>query len=521
MKIELIFFVSSDFKNELSLNSLSHIVRPFNVDYSEESTEFVIRLALKCEDLIQIVKNQLFDERGSSCIVISDQLIDYNEDSQPIPSDTSLSIFEDIRQSTSLCGFIALTETPTPHVTGIDSNVVMNKEGWDKLRTELEKISTRLWYKKPPNNLYHHNAEHIYSVEISPIADKNTLEKSLELRGRVYSALGYINEKSSIEMDAYDLSAIHFVAVDRANQDRIAGTMRLILTGTTAIHTTPEQYNKINTHKKWCTSIARNHHDRQWWRTIQRRSPIALPVLGAFTYFDIPDQAMEIDETLMPRNICELSRVIVAPEYRGMGISNMLVTEAISVAKKLRRDYLWIECAPHHINMYKKYGFLIKENDGLLFYDRAQRLDTWAVAMYLGVSDEHNLTTDANTVCYRLHVTREQNNNSENCSLLFRFNQHSADHVEQIFDSAINVDQALNSHNSPGVTMPLKKLILTTLSRLDIKHFLVCLETLMQQAKIEKLSMQHSTGRSFSFNPKDLYSNKRKAIESQLQHWFR
>jgi len=522
MKTELIIFISSDFKNELTLNNLSHLTLPVDINYTFEHAKFVIRLASTLEELNQITKNRLFDERESSCIVLSDNLIDYDENSHaPIPSKISLSIFEYIRQSSSQCGLIALTEVETPHVTGIDSNVTMDKSSLNALRSELEKISTRLWYKKPPINMYQHNVEHLFSVEIVPVPNFKALKNCLKLRSQVYSALGYIDETSTIEMDAYDLTAIHFIAVDRANKNRIAGTMRLIIPGAHALPVIPEGYNNLNNYERWFRDIARVNTDKPWRRLFDRRQPTALPVLGAFTYFDTANEEIEIDESLMPNNICELSRVVVAPEYRGMGISNSLINHAISVAKKFRRNFLWIECAPHHINMYQKYGFIAKEHDGRLFYDRAQRLDTWAVAMYLGLSKTQRIKTQENTVCYRLQVSREDQENKENCSLLFRFNQQSAAHVEQAFNSAINdmpIDATLSVR---GVSMPLKKLIPSTLSCLDIKNFLICLEALMNKTNIDRLSIQHCTGRSYSFNPEDILSNKRNAIESRLQQWFR
>lgn len=519
MKAELIICVLEDVENELTLNDLANLTKRAEIDYVEENAEFVIRMASSSEDLIRVVKSRLGDARGSSCVVISDQLITFDaENHNPKPSSTAEAIFEQVRHSTSVCGLIALTRTTTPHVQGIDANVVSGRKWRDELRRELEKITARLWYKKP-SNIYHIGG-HLFSVEITPVSDQKALLQSLKLRGRVYSALGYIeqsSEKSTIEIDAYDLTAVHFLALDRANRDRLAGTMRLIIPGSSPISMVTHRYNPSN-YENWCRNIANTCVDRQWWRTIERGSPTALPVLGAFTYFEVPDQTLEIDESIMPRNICELSRVIVAPEYRGMGISSLLVNHAISVAKELHRQYLWIECAPHHIKMYQKYGFVVKDHQGRIFYERAQRLDTWAVAMFLDLASSQHQIPSANAVCYRLQIAEGR---AENGSLLFQFAQQIAADIEQIFDSPLKDDQAPEPVGVRGTSTPLKKLISSTLICRDIDNFINCLEQLVNRVKVERLSLQHGSGRTFSFNPHDINSSKRKTIESGLLQWFR
>jgi GNAT superfamily N-acetyltransferase len=520
MKIELIFCLLDTIDDELTLSDLADLAEDVNINYIEDRAEFIIRIVSCREELVQMVKRQLNDDRGSNCLVISDQLTSYDMDKQClIPSKIANEIFEQIRNSTSVCGLIALTKTITPHIQGIDFNGVSGREGRQELRAHIEKITARLWYKKPPKNLFHHNREHLFSLAISPVLDQDTLQKTLELRGRVYAALGYIDsidQKSPIEMDAYDLTSIHFIVIDRMNQGRIAGTMRLIIPGLTPVLSMTHQYD-LNKFEEWTRNIARNCVDRQWWKAIGRVTPSALPVLNAFTYFDTTEQALEIDRSLMPRNVCELSRVVVAPEYRGMGISSLLINHGIRVAKELRRQYIWLECAPHHIEMYKKYGFNVKKHQGQYFYERAQRLDTWAVAMSLEISKSQLPLATDNTVCYRLLADVR----SGNCSLLFQFTQRSVSDVEDVFDSPIDDKSTPIKGDVRGISEPLKKLIPLTLACSEIKNFTTCLKALIKQVKVERLSLQHSNGRAFSFNPDDINSDKRVDLESKLSQWLR
>ncbi len=520
MKVELIFCLLDKVRDELTLNDLVDLTKDVEIDYVEEKAEFIIRVVSGCEELIQTVKNRLSDARSSNCLVISDQLIDNKNKHDPFPSSTARVIIKEIRNSTSVCGLIALTKTLTSHVQGIDANALSGRKKRQELRRYIEQITHRLWYKNPPKNLFQHSKGHLFEFDIRPVTDQYALQKSFELRGRIYTALGYIessNRQAPIEMDAYDLTAIHFLVLDHANGDRIAGTMRLIIPGLNPLISVNNQYN-LNNFEEWTLNIAKNCADRQWWKTVGRGSPSALPVLEAFTYFNITELEFNVNTSLMPRNVCELSRLIVAPEYRGMGISNLLINHAIKVAKELKRQNIWLECAPHHIDMYKKHGFIVKDHQGQYFYERAQRLDTWAVAMYLGVDTCQNSSDGASTVCYRLPITDLR---SGNCSLLFRFAQRSAADVENAFNRPINTGKVSEEGKLRGVSASLKNLIPATLSCLEINNFIICLKVLMKQLKVDKLSLQHSNGRSFSFNPEDINSAQRDAIESKILHWLR
>ena len=52
-----------------------------------------------------------------------------------------------------------------------------------------------------------------------------------------------------------------------------------------------------------------------------------------------------------------LGGVFVAPEYRGTGISSLLIANAQSKAVKLGVDKLYLQCEMHNIKLYQKHGF--------------------------------------------------------------------------------------------------------------------------------------------------------------------
>ncbi len=151
MKIELIICVLEAVEDELTLNDLANLTATAKIDYVDDSAEFVFRIVSSCEELLQVVKDQLCDARGANCVVISDQLLTYEVDTHnPEPSATAETIFKLVRDNVAACGLIALTQTKTDHVPGIDANVISGKKARDELRKQLKTITGRLWYKSPP-----------------------------------------------------------------------------------------------------------------------------------------------------------------------------------------------------------------------------------------------------------------------------------------------------------------------------------------------------------------------------------
>jgi putative hydrolase of the HAD superfamily len=49
--------------------------------------------------------------------------------------------------------------------------------------------------------------------------------------------------------------------------------------------------------------------------------------------------------------------VFVDPNYRGRGISNLLIVEAQNMAVSMGIDKLYLQCESHNVCLYKKHGF--------------------------------------------------------------------------------------------------------------------------------------------------------------------
>lgn len=519
MKVELLIYERGDSESDLRLKDLVNLTREMEIPYVGEKVNFIIRAIDNPEELFAIAKAGLSDSRQWSCIVISDQLLDQDKSGTvPVASKVALKLRQLIKHSTSACGVIALTKSVISHVQDIDANVVAESDNLNALRLEVEKIVIRLWYKNPPHNLLSNNPQSLYSIEIVEVSNQQQLQECFELRGRTYETLGYIPESkgTSIEMDGYDPVSKHYLAIDKANNNRVAGTMRLVIPGSDMI-ANPQNSNSQQV-ANWCSNIANKITDRCCRDALKKNLPLALPVLGAFKYFKMEDRTLGYDVSVRPRNICEMSRVIVSPEFRGMGVSRLLVNHAIVAANKIKRKYLWLECATHHIGMYGKFGFLVKEYEGKQFYERAQRLDTWAVAMYLDIQKKvQQPVMHQNSTCYHMQVTiREQ----QQCALLFQFSDVNNTDIEQIFDHPL---PQINQSQVNGCVSEssLKALLSASIKSQDIATFFKCLKIIDEYVPVEKLLLCRRNGRLMALLPKDIHIDQQLVMGSRLKHLLR
>src|SRR5262249_18989185 len=111
-----------------------------------------------------------------------------------------------------------------------------------------------------------------------------------------------------------------------------------------------------------------------------------LPIFRSF------DFRQRCSKKLVPiEDYAEVSRLVVAPDYRGIDVSRLLLRATIATAIDLGRKHLVLECAPFHRQMYEKYGFELMDKDGS-YFSRVQDLDTIGQGMILDLARalEHN-----------------------------------------------------------------------------------------------------------------------------------
>lgn len=282
-------------------------------------------------------------------------------------------------------GLVGVIPAAAGNVAGLDW--VINQPTIDcrALRVAVQKVARTLWFKLPPAT----RNEQVNSgtdLKLRPIKSRRLFRQSLQLRHEVYSALGYIDTRVAdaalgLEFDGYDPAALHYAVTSRNEPGRVAATMRIIVPGRRAV---PRMERARETrYSAWCEEFANEEESRVFRDLLHRRCMNSLPLLDSFDYFNSAGEQCLLREMVFPDHSCEVSRIVVHPDFRGCGILTMLMNKAISVAAKMGKRYLLLECAPFHEHMYSKYGFQVVEDERReRYYARAQRLDSWAVAMH-------------------------------------------------------------------------------------------------------------------------------------------
>jgi len=505
MEIELFILIRTVKTNSPTIEDLAVLTQEFSISSPHENIEFVIRVISKSENLLDHVNKKSIEPRNTPFIIISDQLVDNNTVGHKYAeTDLLREIINRLRHTKSLFGLIGIFPDELPSfncldVISIDAYATFKHNSIQLLRDKLLKVARRIWLKSPVVYNNPRRLSTVNSIEITSIRNKEELYDCLRLRKQVYESLGYILMKKNhgLETDSYDPVSFHFRAIDSENGNKTVGTMRLIVPSLSPLNT----YANL--------SLPNAH----WFKGISEKArPFSLPVFRSFQYFRSPDTGIiPQDMSNCSRDVCEISRVIVSPEYRGMGISKLLMHHAIKVAQQLKRNRIWLECEPHHIEMYKKLGFTIKDHESGCFYERIQQFDAWAVAMYLTLEKTANSslrTNESSATCYCLPITKGR---AENCTLRFQYFDKPVDKIKNIFEQPLP---------NFGQNTPLKHLIPSSLTNLNVKQFITCLKQVFDDVEPNKLSFLHHSGRNHVFNTVDIKSGNRGEIETRLYQWL-
>ena len=328
---------------------------------------------------------ELLEQRGRKrhvFVVMSSDLVGMTPNG-PTISPLATRLLEGSRQGT-IMGLIGIGPDVVERIQGFDYYI--NEESLDCLaiRDAVSQVATRLWYKLPPAEK---GPDH-KKFTIKQVTTKQSLRLSLELRYQIYCALGYLSEpvrasQSRIELDCYDPTAIHYVVTSYDDPGRVVASMRLLIPEASPLLIGIRSAD----YRRWCGELANDEPTRVFRELLRRGHPNALPALDSFDYFTRIKDQPRFKELVLPRNSCEISRVVVDPEYRGRGLLNLLMEKAIGIAACNRKRYLLLECAPFHEPMYGKFGFQVIEDEGQRYYARERRLDAWVVAMYRELKD--------------------------------------------------------------------------------------------------------------------------------------
>ena len=290
----------------------------------------------KLHDDVQAAENAVSEfyaaQPSAWAILVSDSLADQGK-----PSEAALHLADLF--AGKLFGTIGVSSRGA-RVAEID-RMLRRGAAAEQIGQALDLVAARLAYISPPPR-----QERKIEFQIRRIRDEFELKKCFCLRHRIYSIMGYLEDRkervpSRMEIDACDETAMHFGAFHRdQGYEILAGMFRLVLAD-----------QPTTLFSGWTLKLL--DADRQLRSLVGSESyPLRLPVF----------QSQQLDEQLQESiekqlQCAELSRVIVADDYRGLGLSSLLVKRALQEACNQQVHRLYLECLRQHEALYAKLGF--------------------------------------------------------------------------------------------------------------------------------------------------------------------
>jgi GNAT superfamily N-acetyltransferase len=311
---------------------------------SEKLPRYTVEVA-QCnqpDEVLQLLHRHFDGSFTNPVILISDLLAEThgsfpNED--PGPTQWAKEILHEFDDC--LLGTIAIMDKDR-RVPDIDRAVRQTFDAEALLNT-FTLVADKLTYITRPDRSV--PAGGIGSVAVRQIKNPGELQTYFELRYRVYRLMGYLDEQvesadSAMEIDAGDTHALPIGAfATEGAREKLVGTARMV-----SLEPMDNRYDS-------------------WTRSLAETDPVLKRQIYSFDQLRLPIfQSQKLSDTLVDvltkdLNCGELSRVIVSEDYRGRGISELLVWFAVLQAAQKNVSRLFLECLPIHEPLYEKFGF--------------------------------------------------------------------------------------------------------------------------------------------------------------------
>ena len=366
----------------------AHLEKAESIMGSAARLKLAVQVVNGTEQLFRLINELVGGAQPSRIVLLSEGLAIRNEQGDWEATPLARQVRElFICNPTHLCGLIALLNDQPHRITDIDAVLKLDHVTPDSLKRKLLQVATRLWLKSPVDALS--TLESRDAIRVHRVQSAAEMKECFRLRHRVYDALGYLEEPisrsaSGIDIDSFDTKAIHFAAVDHRSH-AFVGTARLVTTVPQRIGQTiiGDPWRVIQDHAEWVKAIVRQallKEDRIFHEKIHQSTELPFPILFNS---DFGTKYRAFMEEHPPASGGEISRVVVSPLHRGLGVSALLMRAVISAAFHLKKKFLLLECVPAHAKMYAKYGFQLIEGH----HCRAQEQDQVAVGMLLSLDD--------------------------------------------------------------------------------------------------------------------------------------
>ena len=239
-------------------------------------------------------------------------------------------------------GTIAILQS-RERMTDIDRTILPDVTR-DDLADAMVMLLGRLEYLRAP---VPRQAVDPQSIVIRPLRSDNEAEfrSYFQLRHRVYSQMGYLDDFterfSKLEMNEADVHSIHLAAYCRSGpRELLVGSARVV-TNSEADPVLVDLFEIIADREPVAKQRLREAYQ------------LGLPIFHTYRKMN-----PIIGEIFRKGQKCgELSRVIVDRAFRGSGISNRLISEALERAVGRGVAQIFLECLKIHEPLYEKHGF--------------------------------------------------------------------------------------------------------------------------------------------------------------------
>jgi ribosomal protein S18 acetylase RimI-like enzyme len=334
-----------------------------------------------------------FHWHDRAVVIVSDRLTKTDSTGTVAPNELTDKIRTLYRDSKYPVGLVALHDRGL-RVSDIDRVIVIGPADLGPIRAAVVRTANGLRLKSPPSSQGSDQSVGPVSVRVAQSEDE--LLSCFQLRHLVYEMLSYLPEEiathpAKIDLDRHDNQSIHFLAIV-GNESEIAGTVRLVLPcppSTTGFTLSRRRPRTLKAHGLWCQAIAAHTDAKHEARACFLRM-MNEPVFHPMPILQSADFAPPLPPILTNPHVgAELSRLVVHPRHRGLGVSRLLVRACIAKALQMQRETIVLECIPLHQGMYESYGFRRLRQ---VTHCRAQGLDQRAVAMGLRVNEDSKAT---------------------------------------------------------------------------------------------------------------------------------
>ena len=304
--------------------------------------EFQVRYFQTLEQA-EIALHDLFQEDpGARCILLSDTLLEADDAWRPEWAATSA--LKALRDEFALHPYVSVAVSLHPERIPDNDLILPPNCSLKDWISGLQLLVDRLNYYCTPLE-----RERPAGLDVRPIRTQGELLEAFKLRYRVYRVMGYLEQEYidtayQIELHWCDTISVHFGAFvpNPPSAPKLVATARLILTR-----------DEDPTVAEWTRTIARSCHQLATLNTQQiELAQFRLPV---FHTLRLNEEMREA--AISPYPWAELSRVVVAPAWRGCGLSRDLIKRAIDRADQMNVERILLECLETHKDMYERVGF--------------------------------------------------------------------------------------------------------------------------------------------------------------------